>query len=69
MAKCHGHSNLQLILLGNLQLILLGNVINTVSMLQSDATNADVWQVIRSWYAESGVTATSTMNISFLAQI
>jgi hypothetical protein len=62
IAECPGHPNLQLILLENV-------VIDRISMLQPGATDADARQAICDWYVESGVTKTTTMHISFLADI
>jgi hypothetical protein len=50
VVRCPGHLNLRLILLENV-------VIDTVSMLQPGATDADVRQAIYNCYIESGVTA------------
>jgi hypothetical protein len=62
IAICPGHPNLRLILLDNV-------VIDTISMPQPGVTDADARQAICNWYVESGVTVTTTMNISFLADI
>jgi hypothetical protein len=58
IAKCPGHSNLQLILPENV-------VTDTVSMLQPGLINADARKAICNWYVESGVTKTTTINILF----
>jgi hypothetical protein len=44
-------------------------VINTISMLQPGATDADTRQAICNCYVEYGVTKRTTMNISSLADI